>query len=123
MGNSLCHTESRLPTRMCQRHGSTSLCQGEVEMNDLSEPKAVCLSLLSLLAASSPQSGFTETFLFATFLAGDWLQKAKGQHPSEPAPGFTPWVDRSWAQCETPETAGTKLTIHPPVGDAHLNMN
>ena len=85
--------------------------------NDLSEPKAVCLSLLSLLAASSPQSGFTEPFPFAAFLAGDWLQKAKGQHPSEPAPGFTlPWVDRSCAQCRTPETAGAKFYNTPPSG-------
>ena len=116
MESSLCHAESRLPTRMCQRHGSTSLRQGEVVMI-FSEPKAVCLSLLGLLAASSPQSGFTEPFPFAAFLAGDWLQKAKGQRPSEPAPGFTlPWVDRSCAQCRTPETAGAKFYNTPPSG-------
>ena len=86
-------------------------------MNDLPVPKAVCLSLLGLLAASSPLSGFTGPFPFAAFLAGVWLQNAKGEHPLEPAQGFTlPWMDRSLAQCGSMRRHAPNFHNTPPSG-------
>src|SRR3984885_6188214 len=92
-------------------------------MNDLPVPKAVCLSLLGLLAASSPRRASLDPFPLPHFLAGAWLQNAKGEHPLEPAQGFTlPWVDRSLAQCGSMRRHAPISTIHLPMGDARLDM-
>ncbi len=115
---SLCHTESRLPTRMCQRHGSTSLRQRERMMNDLSVPKAVCLSLLGLLAASSPRRTSLNPFPLPHFKTGYLVAELhSGEHPLEPAQGFTlPWVDRSLAQCGSMRRHAPNFHNTPPSG-------
>ena len=50
--------------------------------------------------------------------------RPKANIPLEPAQGFTlSWVDRSLAQCTAWDGMHQIATIHPPVGDAHLDMN
>src|SRR6267378_4547870 len=52
----LCGVGSQLPARYGSQVPSSTLCapEGKVDMLQLSEPNAVCLSLLDLSAASSP---------------------------------------------------------------------
>ena len=90
--------------------------EGKVEV--YLEPKAVCLSLLGLLAASSPLRASLNSFLLTHLNSGVWLQNAKGKNPQEPAPDFTlPWVERFRAQCRSlVGTAGTKIYNTPPSG-------
>ena len=86
-------------------------------MNDLLVPKAVCLSLLGLLAASSPRRASLNPFPLPHFKTGDCLQNAKGEHPLEPAQGFTlPWVDRSLAQCRSMRRHAPNFYNTPPSG-------
>ena len=57
-------------------------------MNDTPEPKAVCLSLLGLSAASSSQATSLDPFPLPHFLAGAWLQNAIRRTPPRACTGF-----------------------------------
>ena len=75
----------------CQDESKTRLNQFASEgkwMNDLPVPKAVCLSLLGLLAASSPLSGFTGPFPFAAFPSRCLVAEHQRQTPPRACTGF-----------------------------------
>jgi hypothetical protein len=115
-GETLCYAEEPAAS---QDVSKTRLNTGgvRVEGGMISQSPWLSASVFSTCWLSLPHKGFTESFPFAAFLAGVWLQKVRGQCPLEPAPGFTlPWVERSCAQCGAPETAGTKLHNTPTSG-------